>query len=63
MLQHVAKVEVLDQVARGVNVIVRVLEVRLNHESRGIACFGGRGMIGTSITALGEDEGNGAVLC
>ena len=51
MLQHVIEVKVLDLVFRGVNLSIAVLEVRLDDERRGIASFGCRCMIATSISA------------
>ena len=51
VLQHVVEVKVLDLVFRGVYFVIAVFEVRLNNESRGIASFGCRCMIATSISA------------
>lgn len=51
VLQHVIKVKVLDLVFRRVDFMIAVLEVGLDNERRGIAIFGRRCMIATSISA------------
>ncbi len=51
VLQHVIEVKVLDLVFCGVNFVIAVLEVRLDDERRGIASFGCRCMVATSISA------------
>ncbi len=62
MLEHVVEGQVLDLVVGGVNVVVRVLKGRLDHESRGIACLGGRGVVGAGITAFSFNIGNVTIL-
>ncbi len=51
VLEHMIEVKVLDLVFCGVNFVIAVLEVRLDDERRGIASFGCRCMIATSISA------------
>ena len=51
VLQHVTEVKVLDLVFCGMNFVIAVLEVRLDNERRGIASFGCRCMVATSISA------------
>ena len=51
VLQHVIEVKIVDLVFRSVNLVIAVFEVRLDDKGRGIASFGCRCMIATSISA------------
>lgn len=62
MLKHMIKAQVLDGIIRRVDVVVRVLEVRLDHEGRRIASFGSGCVVGTGVSALCEDVWNIAIL-
>jgi len=62
VLQHVIEREIFDQVFCAVDVIVRVLECRLDHESRRISSLGGGGVVRAGVPALGLDKGDVAVL-
>ena len=41
MLEHVVEAQVLDSVVRGVDMLVRISELRLDHECRRVAGLGG----------------------
>ncbi len=62
MLEHVLERQVLDEIIRRVDVVVRVLERRLDHKRGRVTGLGGRGMVGAGVAALGLYEGNIAVL-
>lgn len=62
MLQHMFKTQILDLIFRRMDLGVGIIEIRFNDEGGRIACFGRRRMIGASVSALGQDVGNGAVL-
>jgi len=62
MLEHVVEREILDQIVRAVDMVIRVLESRLDDEGRGVAGLGGRRVIGAGVAALGLHEGDVAVL-
>ena len=62
MLKHVVKAEILDLVFRGVDFLVRVLEVAFDDERRRIPSLGRAGMVGARVAALCKDVGNVAVL-
>lgn len=62
MLQHMVKAQVLDLVLRGVNFLVGILKLRLDHKRRWVAKPAGGGMVGAGITALGFSVGDVAVL-
>ena len=51
MLQHVIKVKVLNLVLSGVNLLVTVLEIRLNDEGAGVASFAGASMVGARVAS------------
>jgi hypothetical protein len=61
MLQHVVEAEVLNLVLGCVDLVVAVLEVRLNDEGRGVSSLGSAGVVGTSIAALGKNVWDVAV--
>lgn len=62
MLKHMIKAQIFDQIIRGMNVLVAVLELGLNDKRRRIAIAAGRCVIGAGIATLGLDEWNIAVL-
>lgn len=62
MLQHVVKVEEFNLVFRGVNLLVAVLEIALNHKCGRISSLAGRRMVRASIPTLGLDIGDLEVL-
>ena len=62
MLQHVVKTQILDFIFGRMDLLIRVLELRLDDEGRGVAETAGRGMVGAGIAALGLDVGYIAVL-
>ena len=62
VLEHVVERQVLDQVLGRVDVVVRVLEGRLDDKRRGVPGLGGGGVVGAGVAALGLDVGDGAVL-
>ena len=62
MLQHMIEAQILDLVLRSMDLLVRVLEVRLNDESRWIASLRSTSMIGACIAAPGKDVRDIAVL-
>lgn len=62
MLQHVVEAQVLDLVLGRVYLLVRILELRLDHKGRGVAESAGRGVVGTGIAALGFHVGDITVL-
>lgn len=45
VLQHMVKAEVLDQVVRRVDLLIRVFKFRFDDESRGIAVSAGRRVV------------------
>src|SRR3954465_13049446 len=55
------KAEILDLVFGGVDLLVGVLELGLDHEGRGVSIPTGRGMVRASIATLGLDVGDIAV--
>jgi hypothetical protein len=63
MLEHVLEGQVLDHVVDGVDVVVRVLECRLDDKRTWVAGLVGGGVITAGIAALGLNERNVAVLC
>ena len=62
VLQHVIEAEVLDQIVRAMDLLVRVLELRLDDECRWVAEAAGRSVVGAGVATLGLDVGNVAVL-
>lgn len=62
VLQHVIEAEVLDQIFRAMDLLVRVLELRLDDECRWVAEAAGRSVVRTGVATLGLDVGNVAVL-
>lgn len=62
MLQHVVEAQVLDLVLGGVDLLVRVLELRLDHKRRRVTETAGGGMVGAGVAALGFSVGDVAVL-
>ena len=62
MLKHVVKAQILNLVLSGMDLVVGVLEVRLNHKSRRIAGLAGAGVIRAGVAALGLNPGDLAVL-
>jgi len=63
MLQHMREAEILDLILRRMDLLVAPLEIGLDDEGGGIACFGGRGVVGAGVAAFREDVGDVAVLC
>jgi hypothetical protein len=63
MLQHVVKAEVVNRVFCSVDLVVAVLEVRLNDESRRVSSLRCTRVVGASIAALGQDVWDVAVFC
>jgi hypothetical protein len=55
MLQHVVEAEVLNLVLGGVDLIVAVLEVRLDNERRGVSGLGSAGVVGAGVATLGQN--------
>ncbi len=62
MLQHMLEVKIFHFVFGGMNLVVGILEIALNHKRGRISCLRRRCMIGTSVSALCQDVRNGAVL-
>ena len=62
VLQHVIEAEVLDQIVRTMDLLVRVLELRLDDECRWVAEAAGRSVVRAGVATLGLDVGNVAVL-
>jgi hypothetical protein len=62
VLQHVIEAEVLDQIVRAVDFLVRVLELRFDDEGGWVAEAAGGGVVGAGVAALGFDVGDVAVL-
>jgi hypothetical protein len=62
VLEHVVEAQILDLVLGGVDLLIRVLKLRFDDESRGITESAGRGVVGAGVTALGLDVGDIAVL-
>lgn len=62
MLKHVVERQVLDVVVGGVDVVVAVLESRLDDKCGWIAGLGGRCVVRAGVSTLGLDEGDIAVL-
>lgn len=62
MLKHVIEIQILDLVLRGVDLLVRILEVGLYHKGGWISILARRCMVRASISALGEYVRNVAVL-
>ncbi len=52
MLQHMVKTQILNLVFRGVYLVIGVSKVRLDDESRRIAVFAGRRVVGAGIAAF-----------
>ena len=44
------------------DLLIAPLEIRLDDEGGGVACFGGGGVVGAGVAACGEDVGDVAVL-
>lgn len=63
MLQHMVKAEILDLVVRRVDLLIRVLELRLDDEGGWVAEAAGRGVVGAGVAAFCFDVGDVAVLC
>ena len=53
MLQHVTKAQVLNLVFCGMDLIIGVFEIGLNHKSRGVSCLRSRSVVTASIPAFG----------
>lgn len=62
MLKHVVEAQVFDQIIRGVNVLVAILELGLNDKSRRIAIAAGGCVVGAGIATLGLDKWDITVL-
>jgi hypothetical protein len=62
MLKHVIKAQILDRIVRSVNMLIRVRKIRFNNKSRGVASFGGRGVIRAGVAALCLNVWNITVL-
>lgn len=62
MLKHMIKAQIFDQIIRGMNVLVTVLELGLNDKCRRITIAAGRCVIGAGVTTLGFDEWDITVL-
>ena len=62
VLEHVVEREILDKIIGSVDVVVRILESRLDDEGGRVASLGGRGVIRAGISALCLDVGDVAVL-
>jgi len=62
VLQHVVETDVLDLVVGCMDMLVTVLEGRLDHECGGVAESTGRGVVGAGVAALGLDIGDVTVL-
>jgi hypothetical protein len=52
MLKHMIKAQILNQITRSVNLLVRIRKIRLDNKSRGVSSLGGGCMIRASIAAL-----------
>lgn len=62
MLEHVVKRQVLDQIFRAVDLLVRISKFGLNHKGRRVSGFGCRGVVGAGVSTLRLDVWNVAVL-
>ena len=62
MLDHMIKVEILELVLSRVDLLVRVLEVALNHESGGIPDLGSGSVVRACVATLGLDVWDSAVF-
>ena len=62
MLQHVIETEILNLIFCAVDLLVGVLEFRLNDKGRRIAVPARRCMVRAGVAALGLNEGNVTVL-
>lgn len=62
MLQHVVEAEVLDLVVRAVDLLIGVLELRLDDKGRWVAEAAGGGVVGAGVATLCFDVGDIAVL-
>lgn len=62
MLQHVVETQVLNLVFARVDLLVRVLKVRLDHKRRRIPGFGSGGVVGAGVSAFRQHIRDGAVL-
>lgn len=58
MLQHVVKVQKLNLVFSSVNLLIAVLEVALDNESRRVSSLGSRCMIRAGVSTLCLDVWN-----
>lgn len=62
MLNHMIKAQILDQIIRGMNVLVAVLELGLDDKRRRITIAAGRCVIGAGVATLGFDKWDITVL-
>ena len=62
VLQHMVEAEKINLVLRGVDFIVRVLEIRLDDEGRWVSSLGCGSVVGTCIPAFCEDVRDVAIL-
>lgn len=62
MLQHMVEAQVLDHVVCRVDLLVRQLELGLDHESRRVAILASGRVIRAGVTAFGFNVGNVAIL-
>ena len=62
MLQHVIKAQILNLILRRMDLLIRVLEIRLDDESRWVSSLRCASVIRARIAALGEDVGDITVL-
>lgn len=62
VLQHMVEAQVLDHVVRRVDLLIRQLELGLDHESRRVAILASGRVIGAGVTAFGFNVGDVAIL-
>lgn len=62
MLQHVVEAQVLDLILGRVDLLIRILKLRLDHESRWVTESTGGGVVGTGVAALGFHVGDITIL-
>jgi hypothetical protein len=62
VLQHVIEAEVLDQIVRAMDFLVRVLKLRFDDEGGWVTEAASGGVVGAGVAALCFDVGDVAVL-
>ena len=62
MLKHMIKAQVLNLVFGRVDLVVRILEVRLDDKSRRITSLRSTGMVGAGVATFGKNIRNVAIL-